>query len=285
MHFFGIDVCLTNFETVSLSVRSHRNRILGFAMGVMQGFLMFSIGFLQPCFSLEFTNFATRGYEGKGEGEFIGPEDLLLAPSGEIVVSDSKNNRIQIFKQNGQFERIIPIGEIPASSTVTPAVKKAAPPSVGRAQMGGPPSVGRAQMGGPVSQMDKPVGLAFDKKGRLHVSCSGNHRILIFNFKTGELQGTIGKEGKQQGELNAPMDIDIKSDDTLAVADSGNKRVQIFDAGGKFLKEIHYKEETSKKGLQSLPPRGVYWLPGGELAVTYSTFGQVTCWDSTGNIV
>jgi len=223
------------------------------------------VSYFQPALSLEFSSYVTQGYEGKGELEFIGPEDLVLGPAGEIVVADTKNNRIQVLKSNGAFDRFIAIKEEAASPTKELTKEKGKEKSPGL--------------------LDKPVGLAIEKSGKLYVASSGANRILVFDFKTGKLLKQIGKPGRLQGEFNTPMDIDLRDDGTLAVADFGNKRVQILDAEGNFQKEIYYKEETPKKELRPLPPRGVLWLPQGELVVTYPTFNQVVCWDTNGNPV
>jgi len=236
-----------------------------------------------PLFSLEFANFSVKGYEGKGELEFIQPEDLVLGPKGEIIVADYKNNRIQILKSDGAFERFIVLNDkTPGLASFISSISssKSFDDSL-------PPGKKSPKPENPADRLklDKPVGLALDDTGKLYVSCSGIHQILTFQFKDGALLGVIGKQGRTQGLLDIPMDIDVRNDGYLAVADSGNRRVQIFDPEGKFVREIHYKEETKKKELRSIAPRGVFWLASGDLVVSYPLFHQIVCWDLKGNLL
>jgi hypothetical protein len=45
------------------------------------------------------------GSEGTGDGQFRGPVGIALAPSGNILVSDELNNRIQVFQPTGRYLR------------------------------------------------------------------------------------------------------------------------------------------------------------------------------------
>jgi DNA-binding beta-propeller fold protein YncE len=45
----------------------------------------------------------------------------------------------------------------------------------------------------------------------------------------------IGREGTEEGLLNAPRNLDIGPDGRLYVADSGNHRIQVFTADGEFV--------------------------------------------------
>ena len=212
-------------------------------------------------FALDLAEFVVRGFEGKGPLEFNTPEDLILSRDGRIIVADQKNNRIQVLTNEGNFIRFIPqIRQAPESSDA--AIKKAAQENFDRLQ----------------DLMKKPTGLAFDKEQRLYVSCQDSDTILIIDFETGEMLGSLCKSGKGQGELRSPMDIDISHDGRIAVAEWRNQRVQILDDQGKCLKEIIYNEEA-KRGYKAVSPRGVFWTVDGKLIVTYPLFNQVVCWN------
>lgn len=253
--------------------------------------LFFTVLAASGAAALEFANFSVRGYEGKGELEFMMPEDLLLDKSGDIIVADQKNNRIQILTPEGNFKRFITITpQTPgiASYLATLDEKQVAimfPPEKKRESKSSKTPSAPAVKPVPYPRLDKPTGLALDGKGNLYVASSGTGHIWILRLRDGALIDVIGRLGVQQGQFNTPLDIDISPDGKLAVADSGNKRVQIFDAGHKFLREIHYKEETKKKELRSLPPRGVYWLPSGDLAISYPMFHQIVCWNAAGEVL
>lgn len=233
--------------------------------------------------AIEYSNFVIRGYEGKGELEFLAPEDLVIGPSGEIIVADQRNNRIQILNPDLSFKRYMTLNPTNPGFAAIAARFEGAKEKPAK-QPKGNDNQKEADVATFGPRLDKPVGLALDRKGRLFVSSSGDHRIYLFDYSTGAILDVIGKRGKMQGAFDTPLDIDVNSIGQLAVVDSLNKRIQVFDADFTFLREIHYKEET-KKELRSIAPRGVHWLTDTELVVSYPTFNQVVCWDQKGQLL
>lgn len=216
---------------------------------------------VNPGFSLDFSVYVVRGFEGKGPLEFNLPEDLILTEDGRIIVSDLKNNRLQVLTKDGDFIRFIPqLNKLPPTSG--DAEKEANKKNFEKLQ----------------KLMKKPTGLALNRKGQLHVACQDSNIILIVDFESGNLLGTLCKTGKGQGELQSPMDLDISSDGRIAVAEWRNKRVQILSDEGKCVKEIIYNEEA-KRGFKAVAPRGVFWTIEGKLLVSYPLFNQIVCWD------
>ena len=49
------------------------------------------------------------GSDGTAEGELSYPNDLTVGPDGNLYVSDTGNNRIQVFARNGDFIKVLPI--------------------------------------------------------------------------------------------------------------------------------------------------------------------------------
>ncbi len=250
-------------------------------------------------FAVEFSTFQARGYEGRGPGEFLGPEDLVLGPAEEIIVADSRNHRVQVLSPKGIFQRMIWLrAETPGVASYIALLEKSIASASAKPTTGTKKEEDEGQSGkksdraerirlpnGTSISMDKPTGLALDSQGRLFVACSGSNQILIFRFADGAFLGTFSKPGRMQGMLDGPVDLDIRQDGLIAVAEANARRVQIFNPDGSFVRELLYKEETPKRGLQSLAARAVFWMPGGELLVSYPTFHQVVAWDMKGNIV
>jgi len=49
---------------------------------------------------------------------------------------------------------------------------------------------------------------------------------------------SFGEPGSQQGQLNVPHSIAVDAHDNIYVADRGNRRIQVFDTAGKFLRQF-----------------------------------------------
>jgi DNA-binding beta-propeller fold protein YncE len=79
-----------------------------------------------------------------------------------------------------------------------------------------------------------PVGLDVDGSGRIAMTDTKNHEVIIFNtYLDVELQ--FGSYGKYAGQLDSPEGIFFALGGQLLVADSGNRRVQLFDPDGAFV--------------------------------------------------
>lgn len=222
--------------------------------------------------SMDFSEFTTRGFEGKGPLEFNSPEDVVITRDGQIVVADQNNNRIQVFDAKGDFARFLP-------AKVTEATIRFSPPanesnSERKARESEENRLNKLQ-----NSFREPLGIALDNIGNLYVSMMKDDIILIIDFKSGNVVGSIGKSGKQPGELYYPMDIDISSAGHIAVSEFRNKRVQILDVNGNCLKELRYQEQDAKNNISSIAPRGVHWTNDNRLIVTYPTYNQVVCWE------
>lgn len=213
--------------------------------------------------ALDFSVFQVIGFEGKGELEFNQPDDLIPTPDGDYAIADTNNNRIQILDPSGNFKRIIPTPK-PKVDALVAAPTDTRPSNVVKLQNFG---------------FKRPIGLAFDSNRRLYASLMTSDQIAVIDYDSGNVIKIIGSSGKRQGQFWKPMDIAIDGQDRLAVAEFGNKRVQILDLDGKFLKEIIYQEETIKGGFKAIEPRGVFWTQGGDLIVTYPYYHQVVCWN------
>jgi hypothetical protein len=159
------------------------------------------------------------GSTGSGEGEFSGPTGIAVNPTsnlyrgGYIYVSDSGNNRIEVFSPECKFVE----------------------------------SFGASGSGN--GQLSDPMGLAFGSENDpyykrpyvLMVADSGNNRIEAFNWtindaqrKSGEFVATYGSKGSGEGQFVDPTDIILTGversyTEDFAVVDSGNNRIQEFE--------------------------------------------------------
>jgi len=133
------------------------------------------------------------GTAGTDPGAFNAPYDVAVsADGGTISVSDSGNNRIQQFSAaTGAFE------------------------------------VAFDGNGSGAGQFNTPKGLTYDSLGTLYVVDSGNNRIVV-----SESPGVLvisGSGGTALGQFNGPMNLSV-NERGVYVADTGNNRIQKFDA-------------------------------------------------------
>jgi len=96
---------------------------------------------------------------------------------------------------------------------------------------------GRGKFGSESSEsLCVPTGLAFDSVwNRLVIVDRGNHRVCFFTPK-GKFLRSFGKMGHGNGEFLFPWDVAVSPNGTrIAVTDTDNGRVQLFDQNGIFI--------------------------------------------------
>jgi DNA-binding beta-propeller fold protein YncE len=97
---------------------------------------------------------------------------------------------------------------------------------------------------------DQPLELPSDvavHAGKIYVVDGSHHRIMVYDLQ-GQFLFQFGSKGKQPGQLNYPLGIDVSTDNRVYITDSGNHRIQIFSDKGVFLSGFTLKED--KKGTK-----------------------------------
>lgn len=91
----------------------------------------------------------------------------------------------------------------------------------------------------PVDGMFRQVtDIAWDKAGNSYVSDGYiNSRIAKYD-KDGNWVKSWGEPGDKPGQFNTPHSIAVDAQDHIYVADRGNRRIQVFDTDGNFLRQI-----------------------------------------------
>ncbi len=107
----------------------------------------------------------------------------------------------------------------------------------------------------------EPTGIAFDSKDNIYVSDGyKNSRVAKFD-KDGAWVKAWGEKGSGPGQFKTPHGIAIDAKDNVYVADRGNNRIQIFNADGKFLRQI---TENVPEAPGTIPSKMYqYNKPGG----------------------
>ncbi len=148
-------------------------------------------------------------------GQLNHPRGLTVGPDGNLYVADSQNARITIFDSDGKYLR----------------------------NFGIPGSV-EQQGGAPGGTFREPWGVAVAPDGTIYVADTWNHRVQVFdnNGKFIRLWGQFeqvapGSPNRPDG-FWGPRDIALDAQGRVFVADTGNKRVRVYDGQGKFLYNI-----------------------------------------------
>lgn len=111
---------------------------------------------------------------------------------------------------------------------------------------------------------------------------SENHRVRVFDAKTGEFLMDIGKRGGGNAEFNLPRDLAIGRDGRLYVVDSGNFRVQIFDRDGKYISSFG---KVGKQMGDFARPKEIAADPDGNVYVADTAFGNFQIFDPDGELL
>ncbi|HME09993.1 MAG TPA: peptidyl-alpha-hydroxyglycine alpha-amidating lyase family protein [Bryobacteraceae bacterium] len=87
-------------------------------------------------------------------------------------------------------------------------------------------------------QFRQPTDVTWDPAGDIFISDGYiNSRVAKFD-KNGDWVKQWGDRGNKPGEFNTPHSIASDAQGNVYVADRGNRRIQVFDPEGTFLKEI-----------------------------------------------
>ena len=141
------------------------------------------------------------GGEGSSAGMFDGPSAVAVNEHNEITVTESNNNRVQIFSSDGTRLR-----------------------SFG--------SEGEQE-----GEFNFPAGIAYLNNEDIVVADGHNNRLQIFTEK-GEYLTQIGGKGKLDHQFNVPWGLSVDSDGNIIVADADNKLIKIFTPSGQFLRKF-----------------------------------------------
>ena len=150
---------------------------------------------------------AVWGTEGSGPGQFSEPRGVAVAPDGAVYVVDSGNHCVQKFSADGTF------------------VKR------------------WGEHGNGAGQFEQPWGVAAGPDGNVYVADTWNHRIQKFDAEGNFLLmwGGFGQTTLASGlesQFWGPRGIAVDSLGRVYVTDTGNKRIQVFDADGQFITQF-----------------------------------------------
>ena len=162
------------------------------------------------------------------------PRDVAVAPDGTLYVSDTAQQRIWHISAQGAV-----LGYWGAPGTEP-------------------------------GQFNEPWGLTVDAAGQVYVADTWNYRVQVFAAQGTFLRqwGVMGMatvdDPNGAGLFFGPRDVLVGPGGEVLVVDTGNKRVQVFDAEGKYLYQFG---GAGSAGGRLNEPVGIATLPGGELVL------------------
>lgn len=138
-------------------------------------------------------------YAGKrGIGGLNKPIGVAVDREGNVYVTDSAQDRVIVYTQNGEYKHTLNKKE----------------------------------------QFRQPTGIAINNSlGRVYVVDSKKHNVTVMD-KNGNVLFEFGKRGGNDGEFNYPSNIYVDKQGLLYVSDTLNFRIQIFDPDGKFMRKM-----------------------------------------------
>ena len=108
-------------------------------------------------------------------------------------------------------------------------------------------------------QFRQPTDVTWDPQGNIFFSDGYiNSRIAKYD-KNGRWVKSWGTPGNKQGEFNTPHSITSDAKGNIYVADRGNRRIQVFDSDGGFLREIKINVPVppdAQPWMGARPPQG-----------------------------
>ena len=201
-----------------------------------------------------------QGGKGIGRGQFDSPTGIAVDGSGNVLVADTNNGRIEKFSATGTFLSILgtkgsgqgqfraPNG-IAVDGTGNIYVADAANHRVEKLASDG---TFVAEWKGPEPGFYGPRRIAIGPDDSIYVVDQGHNRIAKFS-PGGEVLTVWGSAGSGDGQFNDPTSVAVDpSTNKVYVADPINKRIQVFDENGKFLTKWSVPEWGQAIGFEDL---------------------------------
>jgi len=252
------------------------------------------------------------GSQGSAPGQFQSPRGIKVGPDGFLYVADAGNHRIQKLTTDGQAVAVwgqhstveteagrprgfnepwdvavAPDGTIYVADTWNHRIQKLDAEGTLITAWGLFGQFGPGDASGQ-GAFYGPRGVAIDPDGLVYVTDTGNKRIQVFN-PDGTFVFQWGGGGALAGYLDEPVGIALALGDSILpaargiyVADTWNRRVQVFDEEGAFLREWAISGWDT-----GLPDEKPYLAvdAGGYVYVTDPGHYRVLVFDYLGNYV
>ncbi|KAI8506601.1 hypothetical protein Bbelb_160280 [Branchiostoma belcheri] len=110
-----------------------------------------------------------------------------------------------------------------------------------------------------------PTGITVDREDSILVADSSTAYIYVYR-DNGQFMFKFAGKGTNNGQLSLPLDICTDSSRHIIVADSGNRRIELFTSRGEFIRHI----------VTDIDPLSIAVGPDGQLVLTEASKKTVT---------
>ena len=165
------------------------------------------------------------------DGEFIREigHNLYAWSFGHAVRIDKDDNIWAVDKGSDMIVRFNPEGRV---TMVFGRKQEASSEEAAPYKRGGPPPVHED------GRFRQPTDVAWDPAGNIFISDGYVNSRVGKADKDGNWIKSWGERGTKPGEFNTPHSIAADVHGNIYVADRGNRRIQVFDSDGKFLRAM-----------------------------------------------
>jgi DNA-binding beta-propeller fold protein YncE len=222
--------------------------------------------------------------------DFKEPSDVAVSKNGNIYVVDGVNNKIKVFKSNGEAissfgENGNDIGQFRYPLGIDIDNKEniyVADSGNSRVQIFNRDNVFAAMIKVPEKsgKPADPTDVAVDNsRNRLYVVDNDNHRFHIYDLLSLKLIKTVGEPGEQELMFRYPFFIALNKENYIYIVDVINTRVQVINPDGLF---VTYIGGWGVEKGQFFRPKGVAVDTNNRIYVSDSYMGVIQVFNTWG---